>query len=289
MVSSRAFVCPPCPPPQKKTKKTVELWTLQIHLAYLLALLSRLVQAYGPQNPQSCKNSYVVQSCAIHHIGHAIKISGTRSAFLPKWPKSKRNFDTNLSGPSKWNTNFCPVLPTLGLSFTSAVGVWNKAFLFCHSEHETKHSWMQLDAVDHFLIFTFYLQPHSIYIIYSIMPPPKKTATTRSSRSWISFSWRKIPSTTNSAYLFGCFHGINHGNEALQSYSNYSNSIPSSTTQAPSRLDIRPPGLGLRWYSCRKPPIARRKPSDTHVHGSKIISQTLCFFVMIEWWYVRSL
>ena len=68
--------------------------------------------------------------------------------------------------------------------------------------------------------------------------------------------------------------------------------IPSSTTQAPSRLDIRPPGLGLRWYSCRKPPIARRKPSDTHVHGSKIISQTLCFFVIINgnrWWYVRSL
>ena len=68
--------------------------------------------------------------------------------------------------------------------------------------------------------------------------------------------------------------------------------IPSSTTQAPSRLDIRTPGLGLRWYSCGKPPIARRKSSDTHVHGSKIISQTLCFFVIINgnrWWYVRSL
>ena len=203
MVSSRAFVCPPCPP-QKKTKKTVELWTLQIHLAYLLALLSRLVQAYGPQNPQSCKNSYVVQSCAIHHIGHAIKISGTRSAFLPKWPKSKRNFDTNLSGPSKWNTNFCPVLPTLGLSFTSAVGVWNKAFLFATlnmKQSTVGCSWP---------LPYFYILPTPTFHIFHHAAPAQKTATTRSSRSWISFSWpRKIPSTTNSAYLFGCFHGIN--------------------------------------------------------------------------------
>ena len=71
----------------------------------------------------------------------------------------------------------------------------------------------------------FYILPTPTFHVFHHAAPAKKTATTRSSRSWISFSWpRKIPSTTNSAYLFGCFHGINHSNEALQSYSNYSNS-----------------------------------------------------------------
>ena len=132
-------------PPQKKNTGTLDFTNSPGLFAGLVEPLSASIR---PQNPRSGRKCIC---CTIMYnpshragIGHAIKISGTRSAFLLKWPKSKRNFDANLSGPSKWSTNFCPVLPTLGLSFTSAVGVWNKAFLFCHSEHETKHSWMQL-------------------------------------------------------------------------------------------------------------------------------------------------